>query len=109
MPKISIAKDPRTELLKCEIIPKNSILEDFFESEIQGDPAFIRYLKQSIDKLFSDTFEINGNAHCLKLTKSVYEVIPLYEATETRVMGPLSDFIFFLEEWEKALSSHQAS
>jgi len=109
MPKISIKIDPESGLLKCNIFPSNMILEEFFESEIQGDPAFIRYLNQSIDNLFSDTLEINGNAHCLKLTKSVYEVTSLYEATETRVMGPLSDFIYFLEEWENALSSHQAS
>lgn len=109
MAKISIHMDSQSRLLKCKITPKNNILCDFFESEIQEDPAFVHYLKQSIDKLSSGTFEINGNAHCLKVTNTVYEVTPLYQTAGTWVMGPLSDFTFFLGEWEKALISRNTS
>ncbi|USG59783.1 hypothetical protein NBZ79_11400 [Sneathiella marina] len=109
MPDISIKIEPETNLIKCEITPKNSILVDFFESDIQGDTAFIHFLYQSIDKLTNDIFEINGNAHNLSLSKSVYKVTPLYDTSNTWVMGPISDFTFFLAEWEKILSSHKAS
>ncbi|MEH6526387.1 MAG: hypothetical protein V7723_09960 [Sneathiella sp.] len=109
MAKISIHMDSQSGLLKCQITPTNNILSDFFESEIQEDPAFIHYLKQSIDKLSNGSFEINGNAHCLKVTKTVYAVTPLYQTVSTWVMGPISDFTFFLDEWEKALISRNTS
>lgn len=109
MPTISIEINTETNFLTCKITPENNLLESFFESEIQGDLSFMNYLVLSIDNLSADTFEINGNAHCLMLTNVVYKLTPLHDETSMWVMGPLSDFKYFLGEWKKALLSRTAS
>jgi hypothetical protein len=109
MPTISIKADPDTGLYKSKITPSNRLLEEFLESEVQEDMAFIQYLREAIKRLDKISFEINGNAHCLKLTTSDYTVSPLHENENDLSSGPLDDFIYFLNEWEKALSTQQPS
>ena len=103
MPSILILTDPDTGLINCKIVPKNNLMEEFLESEIQEDIAFVEYLRKAIEELDENGFEINGNAHCLRLTTTDYSVSRLHENVDDVSSGRLDDFTYFLVEWEKAL------
>lgn len=102
MPKLTLRKDPETRLISAEIVPENSLLSEFLESEIQQDQALIALLRTHTDNPDQRPFEITGNAHTLALTETDYHITSLNDDTMTS--GPLGDFIDLLHQWDQFLN-----
>lgn len=99
MLEILMARDEKTGLITAEISPENKILEEFLETEIQGDIALIDYLFDRTANALGGGFEITGNAFSLTLTPDRYLIEPLFEDGGRQQEGKREDLFYLLDRW----------
>ncbi|MEX0582817.1 MAG: hypothetical protein WD185_04040 [Sneathiella sp.] len=92
-------RDKATGLIRTKISPENKMLEEFFETEIQGDIALIDYLFDKAADAPGGEFEINGNAFSLTLTADSYQIESIFDENGQRQEGAREDLFYLLDRW----------
>lgn len=98
---ISLSRDPETGLISGKIVPKNNLLESYFETEVQNDLALIGYVETLAAQ--DGPVEIIGNAHTLKFNDDRYTVTSLFDEAAPPTTGTKTEFLFLLSQWRDFL------
>lgn len=104
---ILMKRDEKTGFITAKISPENKLLEQYLETEIQGDIALIDYLLDRTANALGGGFEITGNAFSLTLTPDKYLIEPLFDDDKGAQEGAREDLFYLLDRWRAFISGNR--